>query len=515
MQLVSYAHTHARALIPGIFRSKERDTQDWNATLTIYFDRCQTWLLKTSRVPVSNSVLKNSKLSFRLGRLEGKIETYHATANAVGKGAWGSKSKGKRGFVGSLLQAVGRGIASHENMTMTLMRIKVHAIAIMRGLTQEMPPSDIVTFFSYLAGDSNYFPEEFFFEAEKSVLSFDSLGAVRILVPEIDPPDNLEHTLYALHASNDLHDELKADAERHHEGFFEAHHLGWLVPDHHNKDEKRGKAGAVGQATRTTDLRVAVLHGRDALAGKLRPLYRHDARGRWLDIHLVEMVLTNYIMVRVLIPWILLYPHMSGLISSSGVKSSVLTHNCQVLASIVYLIVRVLRPELTPPNLQTQEAAALEEIERARQQTLLDGKTAQQAHEDDKAGSGSEGGDNNAENRDSGDEEDVESTGEGASKARAEDTPKGRLRRNEDKETEIIPLTVQEIMQQKRAVSLSDKQLVRGLLPDSYFIPFVEQLRPWILEQAAEFDTWMQNVVVMVMSKSASVVRQDKNTKEK
>lgn len=459
-------------------------------------------------------MLKNPKLSLRLGRSEGNVEAYHATANAVGKGAGGSKPRRKRGFVGGLLRAVGRGIVPHENMTTTLMRIKVHAVAIMRGLTQEMPPSDIVTFFSYLAGDSNYFPEGFFFEAETNVLSFDSLGAVRILVSEVDPPDSLEHTLYALHASSDLQDELKADAERHHEGFLEAHHLGWLVPDHHNKDEKRGKAGAAGKTTRTTDLRVAVLHGRDALAGKLRPLYRHDASGRWLDTHLVEMVLTNYIMVRVLIPWVLLHPHLSGLIPSSGVKPSVLTHNCQVLASIVYLIVRVLRPELTPPNLETQEAAVLEEIERARQHALQDEKTRRHSQEDDKAGSGSDGGDSDAESRDSGDEKDAESTEDGGSKARAEDAPKRRLRRNEDKEAEITPLTVQEIMQQKRAVSLSDKQLVRGLLPDSYFIPFVEQLRPWVLEQAAEFDTWVQNVVVMVMSKSASSIRQSKSSEE-
>lgn len=478
--------------------------QDWNATLAIYFDRCQTWLLKTSRVPVANSILKSPKLSFRLGRLDGKSEAYGATASGAGKGAGGVKSKGKRSFVSSLFGAVGRGM-THENMTMTLMRIKVHAKGVMRGLTQEMPPSDIVTFFSYLAGDSNYFPDGFFFEEEAKIMSFDELGAVRRLAADTDPPDSLEHTLYALHPSNDLQAELGADAERHREGFFEAHHLlGWLVHDH-TKDGKGEKADAAGSAARPMDLRASILHGRDALPGKFRALYRHDASGRWLDTRLVEMILTNYLMVRVLIPWILLYPRESGLVPSSGVKASLLTHNCQVLASIVYLIVRVLRPELTPPNAETQQAAVLEEMERVRRQSLQDRKVAREQREDGKD-SGSEGGDSDLEDEKRGDKKNAERFAEGAAKGKLKDKQKTPQRQ---------PLTVKEIMQQKRSVSLSDKQLVQGLLPDAYFMPFAEQLRPWVLEQAAEFDTWMQRVVVMVMGKSINAIRQEERTKSR
>lgn len=476
--------------------------QDWHATLAIYFDRCQTWLLKTSRVPVANSILKSPKLSFRLGRIDGKSEAY-TTASRAGKGGGGGKSISKRGFVSSLLGAVGRGM-THENVTMTLMRIKVHAKGVMRGLTQEMPPSDIVTFFSYLAGDSNYFPDGFFFAEEAKVIYFDELGAVRKLAEDMDPPDNLEHTLYALHPSNDLKTELDVDAKRHHEGFFEAHHLlGWLAHDH-TKDGQEEKADAVRLAARPMDLRAAVLHGKGALPGKLRSLYRHDTSGRWLDTRLVEMVLTNYLMVRVLVPWILLYPHESGLIPSSGVKPSLLAHNCQVLASIVYLIVRVLRPELTPPNVETQEATALEGVERARRQSRQVRKVAREQREDGKD-SGNESGDNDLEDEKRGDERKTLKEAEGAAK--------GKLKDKQNK-TQRQPLRVQEIMRQKRSVSLSDKQLVQGLLPDAYFMPFAEQLRPWVLEQAAEFDTWMQNVVVMVMRKSINAIRQEKTNKE-
>ncbi|CAM9353987.1 unnamed protein product, partial [Discosporangium mesarthrocarpum] len=78
------------------------------------------------------------------------------------------------------------------------------------------------------------------------------------------------------------------------------------------------------------------------------------------------MMLTNYLMVRVLVPWALLYPLESGLSTARGVKPSVCAHNCQVLASLVYLVIRVLRPELTPPNTRTINEAAREEIELAK-----------------------------------------------------------------------------------------------------------------------------------------------------
>ena len=495
-------------------RSKDRDTQDWNATLTIYFDRCQTWLLKTARVPVANSVLKNSSLNFRLNHLDSKRDAYGATAPG-GVNAGG-------GFVSSLVRKVARGM-SQESLTLTLMRLKVHAKGVLNGLTHEMPPSDIMTFFSYLAADGNYFPEGFFFEEETRVLAFDELGAVRKLTPNTDPPDSLDDTLYALHTSRELEEELEAEKRaQHHEGFLDSHHLGWLVDAGHHLLEgtKAGIAGNIPAVPRPTDLRTAVLHGRERLPGKFKSVYRHEANSQWFDTSFVEMILTNYLMVRVLIPWILLYPKQSGLVPSSGVKPSILVHNCQVLASTVYLIVRVLRPELTPPNADTLSAAIAEETERA---TRI-------------AAAGEDGDEDSPEGNRDGDDSSTEGDSEPAT-ARgdrkkdppanlegAEDNPGGKgggarkkltaLRRGSRAiAAPVRPRTVPEIMQQKRYVSVSDKQLIPGLLPDAYFLPFAEQMRPWVLQLAAEFDGWMQRVVAEVMRKvegSASSTRETK-----
>lgn len=496
-------------------RSKDRDTQDWNATLTIYFDRCQTWLLKTARVPIGNSVLKSSMLSFRLNRSDGKRDAYGAAVSGGGNA--------RRGFVSTLVRKVARGI-SHESLALTLVRLKVHAKGVLNGLTQEMPPSDIMTFFSYLAADGNYFPEGFFFDEETEALAFDELGAVRNLTPVTSPPDSLDDTLYALHTSRKLEEELEADNQGHHEGFLDAHHLGWLVDAGHTLLEgaKVGKAGgnaaaaAAAAAARPTDLRAAVLHGCEHLPGKFRPIYRHEATGEWFDTSCVEMILTNYLMVRVLIPWILLYPQESGLVPSRGLKPSLLLHNCQVLASTVYLIVRVLRPELTPPNAETIKAAIAEETERAVKISAAgeeygdgDGQGQEGNKSDD---SSSEGGSERGYRAEGGEEPRADAADGGAGKKGGTRKKLAGLRR----ESRVIaapvrPRTVPEIMQQKRYVSVSDKQLMPGLLPDAYFLPFAEQMRPWVLQLAAEFDSWMQKVVAEVMGKvDRSTIRQER-----
>ncbi|CAM9672517.1 unnamed protein product [Pylaiella littoralis] len=491
-------------------RSKDRDTQDWNTTLTIYFDRCQTWLLKTARIPVGNSVLKNKTLNFRLSRLDGKKDAYGAAA------AGGGNAPG--GFVSALIGKVARGM-SHENLALTLMRLKVHAKGVINGLTQEMPPSDIMMFFSYLAADGNYFPQGFFFEEETEVLSFDELGAVRNLTPNTDAPESFDDTIYALHASKELDEELAADNQGHHEGFLDAHHLGWLVDAGHTLLEgtKAGKTVHAAAADRPTDLRAAVLHGRKTLPGKFKPVFRHEASSRWFDTSFVEMILTNYVTVRLLIPWILLYPKESGLIPSSGLKPSLLMHNCQVLASTVYLIVRVLRPELTAPNADTINAAIAEETRRAT--NIAAGDTG-----GDDAGNKSDNG------SDSDSEEESARGGRVKSLSATEDVedPKDEKDSSNEKRggprkkiaalrrgsranvAPIRPRTVPEIMRQKRYVSISDKQLIPGLLPDAYFLPFAEQMRPWVLTLAAELDSWVQKVVGVVMGKvESSVIRQE------
>lgn len=505
--------------IPPAFpgRSKDRDTQDWNATLTIYFDRCQTWLLKATRVPVGNSLLKSSALNFRLSRLDNKREGFGNNAQGAGGGG--------RGFVSTLLNQVARG-ANNDNVALTLTRLKVHAKGVLSGLTQEMPPSDIMTFFSYLAGDGNYFPEGFFFDEERGVLSFDELGAVRNLAASTDPPDTLEDTIYALHPSGKLEAELLADAQGRHEGFLETHHLGWLV--HAGPSLGKGgaaeKSGNAAVVARSNDLRTAVLHGHNGLPGKLRPVYRRDASGQWLDTSLVEMVLTNYLMVRVLIPWILLYPRESGLVPSSGLKPSVFMHNCQVLASTVYLIVRVLRPELTPPNPETMRAAVVEETERAAKIAAGDdmrddeGQGGQKHSESDE---GEEGGSDDESNKDEthsqgnheGEPPDPKGS-DGNQGGRRRKTKAGiRRRLSLAVRAPLRPRTVQQIMQQNRYVSVSDKQLVPGLLPDAYFMPFADQMRPWVLELAAEFDGWIQRVVATVMGKvEGSVTRHERSS---
>ncbi|CAM9421817.1 unnamed protein product [Scytosiphon promiscuus] len=487
-----------RTLMQRKARSKDRETQDWTATLTIYFDRCQTWLLKTARVPVGNSVLKSSTLNFRLNRVDGKRDAYGAAApGTVNAGG---------GFVSTLVRKVARGI-SHESLALTLMRLKVHAKGVLNGLTQEMPPADIMTFLSYLAADGNYFPDGFFFTEETKVLAFDDLGAVRNLTPITDPPESLDDTLYALHRSKELEKELEADKQGHHDGFLDSHHLGWLADAGHIllESTKTGKAGnAAALAARPTNLRTAILHGRQRLAGKFKAVYRHEASSQWFDTSYVEMILTNYLMVRVLIPWILLYPKESGLVPSSGVKPSVLAHNCQVLASTVYLIVRVLRPELTPPNADTLKAALAEETERAT-------RIAAAAGEDDGGG----GEDVCEDNKSEEDSSDGKSEGGAAAGDRKKNGPKlAGLRRGSRAAPTTAPIklrTVPQIMQQKRYVSVSDRQLVSGLLPDAYFLPFAEQMRPWVLQLAAEFDSWMQKVVAVVVGKvEGSAIRHER-----
>ncbi|CAM9187048.1 unnamed protein product [Ectocarpus fasciculatus] len=499
-----------RTLMQRKARSKDRDTQDWNATLTIYFDRCQTWLLKAARVPVGNSVLKNNALNFRLNRKDGKREAFGGAAASGGGNARG-------GFVSALVRKVAGGI-SHECLALTLMRLKVHVKGVLNGLTQEMPPTDIMTFFSYLAADGNYFPDGFFFEEETKMLAFDELGAVRNLTPNTDRPDDFEDTLYALHNSKALEEELAADNQGHHEGFLDAHHLGWLVDAGHHllegtKAGMAGHAAATTAAARPTDLRAAVLHGREHLPGKLRPLYRHEANSQWFDTSFVEMILTNYLMVRVLIPWILLYPQESGMVPSSGMKQSLLMHNCQVLASTVYLIVRILRPELTAPNADTVQAAMAEETERAAKIAAAaededgddDDKDDNEDDDDDDDGNG-EGQDGNKR-----DEAGRADSGE-AKKGGTKTNKLGARRRGSRAAAPVIrPRTVREIMQTKRYVSVSDRQLVPGLLPDAYFLPFAEQMRPWVLQLAAEFDSWMQKVVAVVMGKvESSAMRQER-----
>ncbi len=421
----------------------------------------------------------------------------------------------------SLIRKVARGI-SHESLALTLMRLKVHAKGVMNGLTQEMPPSDIMTFFSYLAADGNYFPEGFFFEEETRVLAFDELGAVRKLTPKTDPPESLDDTLYALHTSTELEEELEADKRaHHHEGFLDSHHLGWLVDAGHHLLEgtKAGIAGSAPAVPRPTDLRTAVLHGRERLPGKFKSVYRHETTSEWFDTSFVEMILTNYLMVRVLIPWILLYPKQSGLVSSSGVKPSVLVHNCQVLASTVYLIVRVLRPELTPPNADTLSAAIAEETERATRIAAAGDDGDEDGLEGNKSdGDSSEGGSEQRHEAARGDRAKdpsaPEKGGEDAAGGKSGGTRKKltALRRGSRVAgAPVRPRTLPEIMQQRRYVSVSDKQLIPGLLPDAYFLPFAEQMRPWVLQLAAEFDGWMQRVVAEVMRKvEGSAIRQER-----
>ncbi|CAM9354059.1 unnamed protein product [Discosporangium mesarthrocarpum] len=49
---------------------------------------------------------------------------------------------------------------------------------------------------------------------------------------------------------------------------------------------------------------------------------------------------------------------------------------------------------------------------------------------------------------------------------------------------------------------VTDRQLVRGLLPDAYFQPVIESLRVWVLDMAFEFDHWVQKVTLAALDKS-------------
>jgi hypothetical protein len=49
------------------------------------------------------------------------------------------------------------------------------------------------------------------------------------------------------------------------------------------------------------------------------------------------------------------------------------------------------------------------------------------------------------------------------------------------------------------AVPISNALLLRGLLPDTYFIAVKPQLEGWLTECAQQLDAWLSNIVTAVM----------------
>ncbi|CAM9582075.1 unnamed protein product, partial [Choristocarpus tenellus] len=281
-------------------RSKEQDTLDWSVTLAIYFTRCQNWLLKMARFPISNSVLKSSKLNLRLAKVVGKKASRDVYASLGGSRAGG--------LVGSMWKAVGASEYHSKADDAALLCVKVHVKGVMQSITRDMPAPDIMTFLSYLTTDGNYFPEGFFFEQEKKVLSFDPLGGLRCLSPERDPPESLDATLYAINKSTVPGAKALLLCTPTHHGGLEHHFLPWLHGRiGHSKTKKVGVAEDVTTSTSPSpahtlnsvgdmSLRDIILWGKTTLPGKLQSVYRHDASGKWYDTSLVEMMLTNYLM---------------------------------------------------------------------------------------------------------------------------------------------------------------------------------------------------------------------------
>jgi hypothetical protein len=50
-----------------------------------------------------------------------------------------------------------------------------------------MPSSRVTAFLASLLSDGNYFPDDFLWDCEQEVLDFDRLGAIRDMLPDVNP----------------------------------------------------------------------------------------------------------------------------------------------------------------------------------------------------------------------------------------------------------------------------------------------------------------------------------------
>ncbi|KAG5182530.1 hypothetical protein JKP88DRAFT_277892 [Tribonema minus] len=260
-------------------KSRTQDADEFAATLALYQGRCRAWALRATRLPLS-SCLKDPSLSLRAG----------ATTAADGGGGGA--------LLRRLLQAKTGG-----SLELRHTKLKVHVKGIIDGVTREPPPHDIIKFLAFLIADGNYYPEGFLFPGECARMSFSPLGATRWIVRPAGSGDNGNGGGSAAY--------------------------GATTP---RPPPPGGGRTTVKRGMRKTSLPPTLEIVRRS---KKACTYVHGATGVAYDVSTVEMLVTNFLLVRQLLPWAVLYPWESGLKRLAG-----------VLASCVYMLLRPLRPEL-------------------------------------------------------------------------------------------------------------------------------------------------------------------------
>jgi hypothetical protein len=281
---------------------------------------------------------------------------------------------------------------------------------------REPPPDDIMKLLLYLASDGVYFPSGWLYVAEKERLDLNDLGATRwMLLPVEGSPSSLPASRKGLAAEH---------PEKH--------------PGH---GRRRSSLPAPLQRLQTE---------------KLPSLYKHEQSERWYDTSRIEMIVTNFLFVKLLVPWVLLYPWESGLSKGPNVSAAAAAHNCQVLASAFYLLLRTLRPELIAPG-----------------DADVSGEGDELEHSDDEGTSG----------------------GLPSKPRRGSWIPGAGSKKPP-------PRSLADVLREENFVS--NVLIAAGLLPDSYFIAVRHELEFWMKELAKDLQKWIQEVVAGVVNEILS-----------
>ena len=270
----------------GISESVHKDQADVAEFMGLYRDLSKNWLTSLVKVPVL-SVVKNKTLNLDL-------------AGCHGKGAGGGSGGG--GVLGSIVGTLtGKGSRKDVPKEM-LMQCKVRVKGIIdillsscrvnkSGAAGKGIPQKLCEFFAkYFVQDGVAFPETYLWPSERDNLEFSELGMTRRMVYKLD--------------EKDLDDE--------------------------NELEDSTAGGAQKQANAPRD---SLFLGKQELLDTDRP----------------RMLITNFLIARVLVNQILLDPDSCQTLHGGkgmGLRS---LRNLQYMASLFYLILGKLHDDLPPP----------------------------------------------------------------------------------------------------------------------------------------------------------------------
>jgi hypothetical protein len=267
------------------------------------------------------------------------------------------------------------------------------------GIVSEPPPEDILNLLLYLATDGVYFPTGWLFSSEAAKLSLNELGASRWM----------------------------------------------LIP-------LRG--GSSGDGDGPSRPIPSLMTPWASSCRKSPSRYLHAETGQWYDTSRIEMIITNFLFCKMMVPWVLLYPWESGLSRGPAISKSAAESNCQMLASAFYLILRCLREELLVPP---------EDIDENRDDDPTPAPKDSNVVEEER-------------NKRRG------------SRVSAVSNPLRRKRRSSS-----LAENLTSSLRQNKFVS--NEVIALGLLPDSYFSPIMSHMGAWMGDLAVQLDAWIQEIV--------------------